>query len=213
MKFNQHKELEGKHAFLGASNYHWLNYDNAILEERFYNQFSQIIGTAIHQLAHDCIVSRTKLSKHDVRLIELTLYKAFVPRAAYDPNYILENLVPFVNDAIGFHMASEILLYYNPWCFGTTDAIGFDEKNKILRIHDYKSGVSPTNLKQTYIYAALFCLEYNYDPRMLNLIECRIYQSMEVLIDQPSGDVIYDIMELIKHNTAMIQGYLEREGR
>ena len=26
MDFNQHKELEGLHAFLGASKYHWINY-------------------------------------------------------------------------------------------------------------------------------------------------------------------------------------------
>lgn len=210
MKFNQHKELEGKHAFLGASNYHWLNYDDEVLEERFYSQFSQVIGTTIHQLAHDCIVSGTKLSKHDVRLIELTLYKAFVPRAAYDPNYILANLVPFINDAIGFNMQSEILLYYSPWCFGTTDAIGFDEKNKILRISDYKNGSTPASFKQPYIYAAVFCLEYNYDPRMLNRIECRIYQNMETLLDVPSGDVIYDIMCIIKHNVSLIQDCLER---
>lgn len=28
MNFNQHLTLEGQHAFLGASKYHWINYDS-----------------------------------------------------------------------------------------------------------------------------------------------------------------------------------------
>lgn len=211
--FNKHKEYEGKHAFMGASNYHWLNYDDITFEDRYYSQFSQTIGTVIHQLAHDCIVNRIKLNKHDVHLIEMTLCKAFIPRDAYDPNYILENLIPFVNDAIGFHMYSEILLYYNPFCFGTADAIGYSERDKILRIHDYKNGINPANIKQTYIYAALFCLEYNVDPKKLNLIECRLYQNLEVLIDQPDAEIIRDIMDKIKHNTSLIHEFLERDGK
>ena len=31
MNFNRHSNIEGKHAFLGASKYHWINYD----EEKF----------------------------------------------------------------------------------------------------------------------------------------------------------------------------------
>ena len=31
MNFNNHSRLEGQHAFLGASNYHWINYDEAKL--------------------------------------------------------------------------------------------------------------------------------------------------------------------------------------
>ena len=27
MNFNKHSKLEGQHAFLGASKYHWINYD------------------------------------------------------------------------------------------------------------------------------------------------------------------------------------------
>lgn len=213
MIWNNHKELEGKHAFMGASNYHWVNYDDATFEVRYYSQFSQVIGTAIHQLAHDCIVSRTKLNKHDVHLIEMTLYKAFVPKDAYDPNLILENLIPFVNDAIGFHMSSEILLYYNMFCFGTTDAIGYYEKEKVLRIHDYKNGVTQADIRQLYIYAALFCLEYHVNPKSLNLIELRIYQNLEVLIDNPPGDVIQEYMDKIQNRTELIKIFLERDGK
>lgn len=213
MIWNNHKELEGKHAFMGASNYHWVNYDDVTFEARYYSQFAQLIGTTIHQLAHDCIVSRTKLNKHDVHLVEMTLYKAFIPRSAYDPEIILANLIPFVNDAIGFHMSSEILLYYNQFCFGTTDAIGYYERDKILRIHDYKSGVNQADMRQLYIYAALFCLEYHVNPRTLNMIECRIYQNLEVLIDNPSSDVIQEYMDKIVNRTELIKIFLERDGK
>ena len=35
MNFNKHYSLEGKHAFLDASKYHWVNYDNDKLAESF----------------------------------------------------------------------------------------------------------------------------------------------------------------------------------
>jgi len=213
MKWNNHKELEGKHAFMGASNYHWVNYDDATFEARYYSQFSQAIGTAIHQLAHDCIVSGTKLNKHDVHLIEMTLYKAYIPRNAYDPALILENLIPFVNDAIGFHMSSEILLFYSMYCFGTADAIGYYEKDKILRIHDYKNGVNQADIRQLYIYAALFCLEYHVNPYKLNKIELRIYQNLEVLIDTPDADIIQYYMDKIQNRVELIGMFLERDGK
>ena len=35
MDFNKHYSLEGKHAFLGASKYHWVNYDNDKIVETY----------------------------------------------------------------------------------------------------------------------------------------------------------------------------------
>ena len=212
MQWNDHNQLEGKHAFLGASNYHWTNWDDATFENRYYSQFSTITGTAIHALAHDCIINRTKLNKHDKHLIEITLYHAFVPRNAYDPDAILTNLIPFINDAIGFHMSSEILLYYNAYCFGTCDAISFNEKEKILRIHDLKTGTTPTHMEQLLIYAALFCLEYHKNPRQF-LTELRIYQNFNVLIANPTAEEIETYMDLIQNRSKLIMSYLEREGR
>ena len=69
---------------------------------------------------------------------------------SYDSEEILETLLPFVNDAIGFRMYPEIILYYSINCFGTTDAIIFDEFNKILRIHDFKSGITPAKMDQLF---------------------------------------------------------------
>ena len=216
MKWNNHKEYEGKHAFMSPSNYHWLNYTDIVFESRYYSQYSQLIGTTVHQLAHDCISSRMKLSKHDVHIIQMYLWKAFIPKDAYDANRILTTLVPFVNDAIGFHMSSEILLFYNEFCFGTADAISYSDYDKTLRIHDLKSGLNPADMRQCHIYAALFCLEYNINPKKLKLIECRIYQNLEeqpVLVDQPSADYIQEIMDYIQLRSKNIESYLEREGR
>ena len=37
MQWNKHWDLEGQHAFLGASNYHWLNYDQNKLRDVWRN--------------------------------------------------------------------------------------------------------------------------------------------------------------------------------
>ena len=100
----------------------------------------------------------------------------------------------YVNDAIGYKMTPEQPLYYSENCFGTADAISF--KNDMLRIHDLKTGVSSTSMKQLEIYTALFCLEYNVDPRKID-VELRIYQSDEVVVHNPNIDDILYIMDKI----------------
>lgn len=212
MQWNDHKQLEGKHAFLGASNFHWVNWNDQIFENRYYSQFSTTIGTAIHALAHDCILNRTKLNKHDRHLIEITLYHAYIPKDAYDPDDILMNLIPFVNDAIGYHMSSEILLYYNNYCFGTCDAISFSEKERILRIHDLKTGTTTAHMEQLLIYAALFCLEYHKNPHQFKT-ELRIYQNFNIVVEEPDANDIETFMNLIQERSQTIMSYLEREGR
>lgn len=194
--WNKHTELEGKHAFMGASQYRWLNWDDQTFQERYYGQYSQIIGTTLHALAHDCILSRTKISKHDKHLIELYLFKAYVPKDAYDAEAILPNLMNFVNDAIGFRMSSEILLYYSNNCFGTADSIICDDKQKELRIHDYKSGITPAHMEQLEIYAALYYLEYKKKPQDYKTI-LRIYQNGEIMEFIPDPMDIEEIMKRI----------------
>ena len=51
------------------------------------------------------------------------------------------------------------------------------------------------------------------NPRSLNLIECRIYQNLDIEIDRPTGDVIQEYIDKIKNRTEMIKMFLEREGR
>jgi hypothetical protein len=100
----------------------------------------------------------------------------------------------YVNDAIGFQMKPEQILYYSDNCFGTADAISF--RNKFLRIHDLKTGAIPAHMEQLMIYAALFCLEYRVKPSDIEM-ELRIYQSDDILICNPCADEIMPIMDKI----------------
>lgn len=167
MNFNKHFELEGKHAFLGASQYSWLNYDEDHLIERYNSYTAAQKGTRLHNFAAECITLGQKL-----------------PRSK-------KTLNMYVNDAIGFKMTPEQPLYYSENCFGTADSISF--RGKMLRIHDYKSGVTPAKMDQLMIYAALFCLEYDYKPYDIDM-ELRIYQSNEIIYDNPLPEDIHDIM-------------------
>ena len=100
----------------------------------------------------------------------------------------------YVNDAIGFKMTPEQVLFYSNNCFGTCDTISF--KNDILRIHDLKTGVNPAHMEQLMIYASLFCLEYRTKPNDIQM-ELRIYQNDDVEISNPDPDDIFAIMDKI----------------
>ena len=41
MNFNKHSNLEGQHAFLGASKYHWINYS----EDKVAEAYSKFLAT------------------------------------------------------------------------------------------------------------------------------------------------------------------------
>ena len=51
MKFNSHLDLEGVHAFLAPSGYHWVNYDEERLIDRYETHKASMIGTELHELA------------------------------------------------------------------------------------------------------------------------------------------------------------------
>lgn len=208
MIFNQHSDLEGQHAFLGASKNSWLNYDQEKLATAYKRQYANQIGTILHDLAHRCIKNRVKLSKSDRHLVLLTLLENGIPQGLIDANDILETLAPFVNDALGFRMETEQVLYYSENAFGTADAISF--KNNFLRIHDYKSGVLPVHMEQLYIYAALFCLEYVVKPENIK-IELRIYQSGEALCEEPDPETIRAIMNKIVDSDRFLRKLKEEE--
>lgn len=175
MIWNDHsREVpEGSHAFLGASNYHWLNYTEEKLIDIYTNMKAKEKGTELHELACSLIKNGIKL-----------------------PN-TKKTLNQYVNDAIGFKLSPERVLYYSSNCFGTADAIGYSQKKQILRIHDLKTGKIPASLHQLEIYAALFCLEYGIKPGDLKLIELRIYQNDDILIGMPEADDILPIMDKI----------------
>lgn len=170
MNFNKHYDLEGLHAFLSASKYHWINYDINKLESTFTKHMAARMGTRIHEFASEAIELGIKLPKTKKTL----------------------NL--YINDAIGYKMTPEQVLFYSENCFGTADAISF--KNNMLRIHDLKTGDSPTSMKQLEIYTALFCLEYNKDPESID-VELRIYQTDNVVVHNPAVEDIRYIMDKI----------------
>ena len=170
MIFNRHSNLEGRHAFLSASKFYWLNYDEDKLISAFQNAMATQRGTELHDFARRAIELGIKLPKSK------------------------KTLNMYVNDAIGFQMTPEQPLYYSDNCFGTADAICF--RNNLLRIHDLKSGVTPAHMEQLMIYAALFCLEYSVDPNKID-IELRIYQSDEVNVFNPDPIDILAIIDKI----------------
>lgn len=170
MVFNEHYNLVGKHAFLSPSQYHWVNYDEEKLKERYLSYQAKERGLEFHALAETCIRLGVKLAKNQ------------------------NTLNRFVNDAIGFKMTPEQPLYYSENCFGTADAISF--RKKLLRIHDLKTGSVPASMTQLEVYSALFCLEYGYSPTEFD-IELRIYQFNNVLVENPDPEDIQHIMDTI----------------
>ena len=172
MNFNKHSELIGQHAFLGASKYHWLNYDEDKLVQTYLNSLAVQKGTELHELACSLIRLGVKLPKSK------------------------STLNMYVNDAISYRLTPEQPLYFSRNCFGTADAISFNEKDHFLRIHDLKTGGTPAHMEQLEIYAALFCLEYRMQPKDIGM-ELRIYQNNEVLVHSPLGDDIKRIMQTI----------------
>ena len=170
MLFNNHKDLEGSHAFLGASKYHWINYDPEKLAATYKNYLATLKGTELHDFAAKAINLGVKL-----------------PKAK-------KTLNMYVNDAIGYSMTPEQVLYYSPNCFGTADSISF--RNNFLRIHDLKTGETPAHIEQLMIYAALFCLEYKVKPGEIKF-ELRIYQFDDSMICNPTAEDILPIMDKI----------------
>lgn len=173
MNFNKHLNLEGQHAFLGASKYHWLGYSTDKLKESYRNALAVQRGIELHSFAKRCIELKQKL--------------------ADNPKTTLSS---YVNESIDYDMKPEVVLYYSENCFGTADAIKYNENNQTLYIFDLKTGKTPAHIEQLKIYAALFCFEYNFDPNDI-LFELRIYQSPEPFIFRPDSPDIRLIMDKI----------------
>jgi hypothetical protein len=168
--FNKHSALVGQHAFLSASKPAWVNYDEDKLTRAYMVAEAAARGTRLHDLAHRLIRDEIWLPEND------------------------QTLSLYVNDAIGFKMTPEQILYYSEHCYGTADTICF--RNNKLRIHDLKTGVNHTSEAQLKVYSALFCLEYKHRPFDIE-IELRIYQNNVVRIYEPEPDEIFHIIDKI----------------
>lgn len=170
MRFNKHLNLQGEHAFLSPSGYHWVNYTPERLIERWTAAQAGAYGDMQHAYA--------------LREIQEGRLSGLVGTVGM-----------YINDAIKYRMACEQTLYYSENCFGTADTISF--RGKTLRIHDLKTGKNPGSVHQLEIYAALFCLEYDKDPFEIK-IELRIYQDDQVAVYDGDPEEIIFIMNKIK---------------
>lgn len=172
MNFNRHSNLEGLHALLGASQWHWLNDSPEEIAERYHSYEAKQRGTELHEFAAMCIKNKRKLRGMDT-------------------------LAQYVNDGIGFNMKPEVVLRYSDNCFGTADTIHFNEDESFLRIHDLKTGKIPAHMEQLEIYASLFCLEYDIRPGDIQT-ELRIYQNNDILVANPTAEILLPIMDKIQ---------------
>lgn len=192
MHFNTHYRIAtaGSHAFLSASKYAWIRYDEEKLEQAFAASLAAKRGSELHAFAAEAIRLGVKLQANGTTLSR------------------------YVNDAIGYRMKPEQILYYSDNSYGTADAISY-RKGK-LRIHDLKNGISPASFDQLLVYCALFFLEYQVQIQLTPFevqMELRIYQNdnYEVAVADP-GDVVH-IMEQIKRFDKRISAMrLEAEG-
>lgn len=181
MNFNQHFNLNGLHAPFSPSQSAWLRYNDDKAAEVYINKKAADLGTRLHQWAKDTI---------DLGIKQ--------PRSK-------RTLSAYVNDAIGFKMSTEVVLYYSDKFFGTADAISF--RNGFLRIHDLKTGKVgkiESHLEQLEIYAALFCLEYRVKPSDIE-IELRVYKNDEVICHTPTAEDIVPIMDKIIHLNKLLE--------
>ncbi len=192
MNWNKHYAQEGAHAFLSPSQSSWVNYTDEELLERFNSQQAIKRGTELHKFAEIAI-------KHGIRQ----------PKSK-------KTIYEYINDAIGFRMDPEVVLFYSNWCYGTADAISFRKEPKIskdkpvLRIHDLKTGQTPAKIRQLRVYAALFCLEYGYLPSEIISI-LRIYQFDDVLEEEATTEMIVPIMDKIVRFDKLIDSYEKGE--
>jgi hypothetical protein len=178
VNFAKHLNLEGLHAPFSPSQSSWLRYDDDKAIESYINKKAAEMGTRLHQWAKDTI---------DLGIKQ--------PRSK-------KTIYAYVNDAIGFKMSTEVVLYYSNRFFGTADAISF--RNGFLRIHDLKTGKTPVHMEQLKIYAALFCLEYNYKPSDIEM-ELRIYQNDMVVVHNPTAAEIQVVMDKIVHLDKLLE--------
>jgi hypothetical protein len=182
MQFNRHYNLEGLHAPFSASQSHWLRYDDEKAIDIYLNKKAAQLGTQLHEYAKMAIDLGIKQPRSN------------------------KTLYAYINDAIGFKMKTEVVLFYSERFFGTADAISY--RNGFLRIHDLKTGKVgkiESHVEQLLVYAALFCLEYRIKPGELKGCELRVYKNDDVEIFEPTAEDILPVMDKIQHLDKLLE--------
>ena len=181
LNFIKHSNLSG-HAPFSPSHPAWLRYDADKAIKYLIAKKASERGTRLHAWAKETIDMKIKQPRS-----KKTLYS-------------------YVNDAIGFRMDTEVVLYYSPNFWGTADSICF--RDNVLRIHDLKTGTGPIHEEQVLVYAALFCLEYKIRPGDIEM-ELRIYQNDDIDVLKPTASDIVPIMDRIIHLDKLINQAVE----
>lgn len=189
MQWHEHSNLRNRHAVLAPSNHSWTNYDDEKLIFRFDSEQRKNIGTDLHEWAENTILLHQRMKK-------LGMTPDLIQKR---PKTTIQM---YMSDAVKYNMRVEQPLSYDDlYCFGTADSIVLD--GNILRIHDLKTGETPASMDQLIKYAALFCLEYRYDPNQL-IFELRIYQTDEIAIYKAPPEEIIAMMNLIVHDCEIL---------
>lgn len=175
------------HAIFSPSQPSWLNYSEEQTIERYRNAQAKEMGTRLHSWAAETIALNIRQSRTH------------------------KTLNMFINDAIGFRMIPEneithvTRFVYSEFFFGTCDAYSYN--NRVLRIHDLKTGKGPVHPEQLEIYAALFYLQEKLDP-FKNQTILRIYQNDDVMEWEPEQERIKEIMDLIVKRDKALREYV-----
>lgn len=210
MSWNRSLEETPKHAIFSPSSPWWLNDTDEEIVQRYCSSFASSIGTILHDMARKHIEHSVKLVKSDKKYIRLSLLEASIPESVITrlpDDDIFETLMMYVNDCIGYRMIPEQKVEYSELFFGTCDAVRFEEREKLLRISDFKSGTSPAKMEQLICYDALYrlqhCQELRIRPEEIRS-ELRIYQCGEIRLCTPEPDEIISVMEFIKAKDNLI---------
>ena len=182
-QFNDHWKLAGKHSFMSPSSYHWINYDEDKIRDRFKTSMDAALGTRKHEFAKEAIEMGIKMADTG------------------------QTLNSYINDCIGYRMTPEVLLYFSENCFGTADAISYRMNPKTrkmrLRVFDLKNGTTKASEKQLWVYIAIFCHEYEVDINEIE-VDARIYQNDIIHEFEIDPLIIMDLIALMKRNDDII---------
>lgn len=196
MIWKDYSKLKNTHAFCGASNYRWRNYDVDKLIQSKVSSYATSIGTLLHEYAADNIKHRFKINKSDKRgILRYLSIEHGIILQSIEINRLFPNLMNYVNESIDFEMDPEVTLYYSDDFYGTADAISWEDG--VLRISDLKTGVTPASFMQLENYAAFFCLDYKIKPTQIKHMEFRIYQNGEVMFADPEPIILAPIIEQV----------------
>lgn len=209
MNWNDHSKLKGTHPLFSPSQPAFFQLSGEDFKDRLIRKSRTGLGTEFHEWAALKITRRHKITnvREELKSIDEYIYSkyynekfGYLPIDAvrllkalpYVPKEVFTTIKDYVNDAIGFGLDPEVVLYYSEDFYGTTDAIGLEKK--VLRIHDLKTGSTPAKMEQLFGYDALYCLEYKVDPMSIEH-ELRIYQNDDILIANPTGEDIKPYMD------------------